>query len=53
MGKEACSKGAETGSHRFRAIQGHEIAEAGTVRSPKIPGKGQGCCEIRIDGIGV
>lgn len=53
VGEEACSKGAETGSHRFWAVQGHEIAEACTVWGPKITGKSQGCCEIRIDGMGV
>jgi len=53
VGKEACPEGAETSSHRFRTFQGHEIAEAGTIWGPEITGKGQGCCEARIEGIGV
>lgn len=47
MGKEARPKGAQTCSDRFRAFQGYEIEEAGTIRGPEIPGQGQGSREIR------
>jgi hypothetical protein len=32
MGQEACVHAEEAGSERFRAVQGHEDAEAGTTR---------------------
>lgn len=48
MGKETSPKGAEAGSDRFRAIQGYEIAEAGTFRGPKVPGQGQGGCKVKF-----
>jgi len=47
MGKEARPEGAQTCSHRLRALQGFEIEEAGTFRGQEVSGQGQGGCEIR------
>lgn len=47
MGKEARPEGAPSRTHRFRALQGSETEEAGTIRGQEVVGQGQGGCEIR------